>query len=360
MLDQPAAIDTERELLDYYQQLASQNTGPLWTALRGASVIEPKSKAVPHVWRWQTLRPLLFRAGELVSMPDAQRRVLRLLNPGLPERRATTNTLFAGIQLVLPGEVAPSHRHTPAALRFVIEGEGGYTTVNGERIPMYPGDLVLTPNWTWHDHWNNTNKPMVWLDGLDLVLVELLEANFQEPFGEDRQPVTRPLDVSLHKYGAGAFRPAWERHEAPYSPLWHYPWQQTRAALEHLAEMTEGSPYDGVILEYMDPASGGPVMPTIACHIQLLKPGQRTQAHRHTASAIYHVVEGEGYSIVDGQRLNWERKDVFCIPGWTFHEHGNASATEPAILFSYTEAPVLRALQLYREEAYPGRHQSPS
>lgn len=344
---------TEDELHSYYRELERYSTAPLWIAQRGYPDGEPRSRAVPHVWHWQELRPHLLRAAELVSVEDAERRVLRLLNPALKERLITTHCLFAGLQLVMPGEIAAPHRHTPAALRFIIEGKGGYTTVNGERVPMYPGDLVLTPNWTWHDHWNDTDGPMIWLDGLDIGLVDALEGRFFEPFGEDQQPVTAPLGASVAKYGAGALRPAWEMYEAPHSPLLHYPWQQTRAALERLADMVEGSPYDGIILEYTNPTSGGPVMPTIACYIQLLRPGQHTQAHRHTASAIYHVVEGKGYSIVGGERLEWEDKDVFCVPTWTFHEHVNASTTAPAILFSYTETPVMRALHLYREQAHP-------
>jgi gentisate 1,2-dioxygenase len=346
------------ELRDYYDRLRSLNTGPLWVATGGTpGPQEPRSRAVPHVWRWQDVRPLLLRAGELVGMESANRRVLRLLNPGIAERRATTNRLFAGLQLVLPGEVAKTHRHTPAALRFVVEGKGGYTTVNGERLAMWPGDLILTPNWTWHDHFNDTDTPMVWIDGLDIVMVELLEANFFEPYGEDMQPVTRQMGSSLAKYGAGGLRPAWERHQAPFSALLHYPWQQARETLDRLAGLGAGSPYDGIILEYTDPATGGPVMPTIACHVQRLRPGEHTHAHRHTASAIYHVVEGEGFSIVDGKRLDWSEKDIFAVPGWTFHEHASASSGRPAVLFSYTEAPAMQALGLLREEPLAAKHQ---
>ena len=177
----------------------------------------------------------------------------------------------------MPGEIARAHRHSPSALRFIIEGSGGYTVVNGARIPMFPGDLVLTPNWTWHDHANDTDAPMIWLDGLDTPLVRMLEAGFYEQYGEEAQPVGEGSDPSLAKYGVGGLRPAWEpAPTARYSPLWHYPLSQARVALERLAAEGAGSPFDGVILEYTNPLTGGPTMPTIACYIQLLQPGEHT------------------------------------------------------------------------------------
>ena len=132
-----------------------------------------------------------------------------------------------------------------------------------------------------------------------------------------------------------------------------YPWEQTWAALQRLAPEVEGSPFDGVIMEYTNPNTGGPVMPTIACHVQMLRPGESTNAHRRTNSTIYHVVQGQGYSVVHDQKMDWEPKDVFCVPGWTYHEHVNASQTEPAVLFSFTDTPVLKSLSLLREQARP-------
>ena len=163
MLARSKTKATQAELESYYRELQPFSVAPLWTeGARAGLATEPKSKAVPHLWRWRDLRPRALHAGELIGTQDAERRVLRLLNPGIPERTATTNSLFAGLQIVMPGEIARAHHHTPAALRFIIESEGGYTNVNGEPIPMLPGDLVLTPNWTWHDHANNTNSPMIW------------------------------------------------------------------------------------------------------------------------------------------------------------------------------------------------------
>jgi gentisate 1,2-dioxygenase len=196
---------------------------------------------------------------------------------------------------------------------------------------------------------------MIWLDGLDAPLVRMLESAFQEYFPEERQPQSVTRGTTYAGYGRGPLRPAWQSGPpTEHSPLMHYPWSSTRQALVELANLAQGSPYDGVIMEYTNPTTGGAVMLTMGCHIQMLKPGQRTQAHRHTSATIYHVVEGRGASIVGGHSLDWEHKDVFCVPGWTTHQHLNASATEPAFLFSFTDAPALKALGLLREEPMPG------
>ncbi|MEK7215950.1 MAG: cupin domain-containing protein [Chloroflexota bacterium] len=350
MLQTSSIESSQAELDQFYQTLETKELSPLWTAPDVGTGHKPKSRAVPHRWRWADIRPLALRATELVGTKQAERRVLRLLNPAIKGRTATTNTLFAGIQIVMPGEVARAHRHTPSALRLVIEGVGGYTNVNGEPLAMLPGDLVLTPNWTWHDHANTTNQPMIWLDGLDVPLVNLLESAVFEDYSAETQPLSEAQGLSLLKHGAGPLQPAWERPTARHSPLMHYPWPQAKAALDSLSGMNAGSPFDGVILEYTNPATGGPCMPTMACFIQLLRPGERTQAHKHNSGAIYHAVQGRGVTEVDGQDMEWTDKDVFCVPGWATHHHRNLSATEPAYLFSFTDQPVLRALDLYREE----------
>lgn len=348
MLQRSSIISAEEELQEFYAQLQSQYVTPAW--ISGGVSVEPTSKAAPYVWHWRDLRPQAMRAAQLVGTEQAERRVLRLHNPGL-EGASASNTLVANIQIVMPGEIARAHRHSPSALRFIIEGQGGYTVVNGARIPMSPGDLVLTPNWTWHDHANDTDAPMIWLDGLDTPLIRMLEAGFYEQYGEDSQPVGEGADPSVAKYGAGGLRPAWEPAPAArYSPLWHYPLSQARVALERLVVEGAGSPFDGVILEYTNPVTGGPVMSTIACYIQLLQPGEHTRAHRQVCCTNYHVIEGFGYSLVGDRHLDWEDKDVFTVPTWTFHEHVN-TGDQPALLFSFSDAPVMKALDLYREEA---------
>jgi gentisate 1,2-dioxygenase len=353
-------IASAEDLQSFSAELDRLSVGALWASQRPREAtsrdepVEPKPRAVGHVWHWKELRPRALRAAELVGTQQAERRVLQLRNPGLRESSATTATLFAGLQIVMPGEVARAHRHTMSALRFIIESDGGYTNVNGEPIPMRPGDLVLTPNWSWHDHANDTEAPMIWLDGLDAPLVRMLEAVFQEEFPEERQPLSVMRGLAQSKYGSGPLRPAWEEPASEQPALMHYPWSTTRHTLQALAGVAEGSPFDGIIMEYTNPSTGGPVMRTMACFVQLLEPGEHTSAHRHTSNTIYHVVEGRGCSIVQGQSLEWEPKDVFCVPGWTAHQHVNLSTTEPAFLFSFTDAPALRALGLLREQPMPG------
>jgi gentisate 1,2-dioxygenase len=347
MLQRSSITSSESELQAYYGDLESLNMAPLWT--RPEAPLEPRSRLQPYRWRWSELRPQALRALDLVGTQEAERRVICCVNPGTG--RGATNTLVANVQVVGPGEIARAHRHTAAALRFIIESTGGYTVVNGDTIPMLPGDLVLTPNWTWHDHANDSDSPMIWLDGLDSPLVGSLEAGFREQYPEESQKTREDADSSLVRYGYPALKPAWESvEEERNSPLWHYPWSQTKAALDRLAEGESGSATDGVILEYTNPATGGPVMPTIACYVQVLKPGERTQRHRHTNSSVYHVVEGQGATVVAGERLEWDSKDVFVVPGWAWHEHVNLSSSHPAYLFSFTDEPVFRGLDLYREE----------
>ena len=313
----------QEELQEYYAQLRAQHVTPAW--IGGGISSEPRSEAVPYLWHWSDLRPQAMRAAELVGTQQAERRVLRLTNPKLSG--VASNTLVANIQIVMPGEIARAHRHSAAALRLIIEGRGGYTVVDGERVPMHPGDLVLTPNWCWHDHANDTDAPMMWLDGLDTPLVRMLEAGFYEEYGQERQ-----------KFGA-----------AVNASQWHYPMSEMRAALQRLAAANTTDAGEEVILEYTNRVTGGPVMPTIACHMQLLRPGEKTRARRHVCRTNYHVVEGVGYSIVGDQRLDWEDKDVFTVPTWTFCEHVNNS-DRSAFLFSFSDAPVMKALSLYREE----------
>ncbi|HEV2334356.1 MAG TPA: cupin domain-containing protein [Stellaceae bacterium] len=311
------------ELEAYYAQLATQHVTPAW--IGGGITVEPQSKAVPYLWHWQDLRPQAMRAAELVGTAQGERRVLRLGNPNLSG--IASNTLVANIQIVMPGEIARAHRHSGAALRLIIEGRGGYTVVNGERVPMAPGDLILTPNWSWHDHANDTDAPMIWLDGLDTPLVRMLEAGFYEEYHQARQELNAPVNASE----------------------WHYPMAEMREALQRLA--AAGTSQE-IILEYKNRRTGGPVMPTIACHMQLLRPGEKTEARRRVCCTNYHVVEGAGYSVVGDRRLDWDDKDVFTVPTWTFCEHVN-ERDRPAFLFSFSDAPVMQALSLYRVQTRP-------
>jgi gentisate 1,2-dioxygenase len=350
--DAVTELSVTTEAAAFYDELPSHDVEPLWRALGKLLPAEPKSPAVPYLWRYADLRPLLMRAGDVVTAEEAERRVLMLMNPGLQPTAAAAVNLYAGLQLILPGEVATAHQHAAAALRFVIEGEGAYTAVSGERTIMRPGDLVLTPAWAFHDHGNTSDCPMIWLDGLDLPLINHMHANFFGGALEHSQEELVPVDSTTRLYAAGRLNPQWRSWREAYSPVVNYPWTQTAQILAGAAAVGEGSPHDGVIFDYTNPYSGGPVLPTMSCSIQLLSAGLHTEAHRHTVSAVYHVVRGAGTTIVDGVTIDWAEHDTFVVPGWKVHEHVNHSGDD-AVLFSFTDAPVIRALGFERETAMP-------
>ncbi len=334
------------------------HTSPLWRYTE-VTRAEPRPRSLAHLWRWSELRHAVLRMGDLVSVEEAERRVMVLSNPGL-DGLGATGSLYAGIQLVLPGEVARAHRHTMAAIRFIMEGTGAFTAVEGENPTPHPGAFVPPPNGTWHNHGNESPEPVIWLDGLDIPLVRsTLDAGFQEYYPEREQPLSKPDDLSQRQYGAGGLRPTWEVHLGAHSPLLNYSWEQSYTTLTRLARETDGSPGDAIRLEYVNPSSGGPALPTMAAYIQLLRPGERTSAHRHTGGTVYQAVKGAGWSVINGMRFDWAPQDVFVVPSWAYHEHANASDRDDAVLFSYNDSPVLRAVGLLREEAYPeaGGHQ---
>ena len=342
---------TSEELQTYYDTAEGISLMPGWVEGEGERPPEIK----PFLWRWSEVEPLVLKSGSIVAPgADVQRRTMRLTTPGLA--RGSTQTLHTAIQLLLPGETAPAHRHTPTAIRWILKGKGAYTTVNGDKCWMEPGDLVLTPSWTWHDHSNEGNEPMIWMDGLDIPLVRYLKANFYEQFPEDVQPI-EGTGTSVRKYAAGALRPTWEDPQVPYSSLWHYKWDRTYDALSGMAEMP-CDPHDDVAMEYRDPVTGGPVLRTMACWVQMIRPGVHTKAHRHTSSKVYQVFQGSGHSVIDGQRFDWSEGDFFVLPSWAWHEHA-CEGDQEAILFSIQDIPVMKALSLYREEPYTehGGHQ---
>ena len=328
----------------YHQELDDENINPLW--VMHANPPE-RPKLAPHVWRWDKMRELAIQAGALESLKgQGFRRALTMRNPGLKNPLAgATKTMSAAVQIVWPGEIAEAHRHTAAAIRFVIEGEGAFTVQEGERFRMQEGDLVLSPSWAWHDHNNPTDKPVIWLDCLDAPLVGYLDAMFQEPFPEDVQPVTKPVGFTNASIGNGLMRPNLGDVHGGALPL-TYRWDEAYGALLGYGEE---DPFDGVMMEYANPVTGGHSMPTLALKLQRLAPGSHTDAHRHTSSVVYHVAKGEGYSIIDGKQLEWTKGDTFVLPSWALHEHGTDSS-EDAVLFSMSDLPVIEAMGLYREE----------
>jgi gentisate 1,2-dioxygenase len=344
-MSMPAPDGRTPERQEFYDRIGPANLAPLWEQLHSLVTAEPARQCVPALWRYAEIRPYLMEAGGLISAMEATRRVLILENPGLKGRATITGSLFAGLQLILPGEVAPAHRHTQSALRFIIEGHGAYTAVDGERTAMQPGDFVITPSWTWHDHGNNTQEPMVWLDGLDIQIVNLLGASFAEAAAADVQAVTRPEGDSQARYGNNLLPVDW-RPAVKTSPVFNYPYARTREALEALSRNGNPDPYHGHKLRYVNPASGEPAMPTIGAFIQLLPAGFATQPYRSTDGTVYVAVEGEGETRLGDSVLRWRPRDIFVVPGWMAHTH---RANGTAVLFSFSDRPVQEKLGLWRE-----------
>jgi gentisate 1,2-dioxygenase len=310
----------------------------------------PESQAIAYMWPWSVMKQVVEQSGEAVPVGE-ERRAMQLFNPGLGGRWATTNTLVAAVQVLLPGEVARAHRHTPTAIRFIMQGSGAYTKVDGERVYMEPGDFVLTPSWSWHDHGNDSQNTVVWLDGLDVPLVKALEAIFFQFYDQRQVPDSRAASTSNRLHGKAGLSPTWVKERHAYSPLLLYSWKDTWEALSLLRNET-GDPCDGIRLEYKNPQTGGSVLPSMSCSIQLLRPGERLKAHRHTGSAVYYVHRGTGVTIIDGQAFNWSEGSIITLPSWSIHEHANLSSSEDAVLFCMTDIPVLSATGLYREESF--------
>ena len=316
----PASVE------EYVASLRAAGLDAPWT--RPGPLIQPKASATQsRLWRWAEIEPLVLRSPEFMKPGrGAERRIIRLDNPGVPERTAT-HTISVAVQYLLPGEVAPAHRHTPNAVRFMLHGEGAFTTVEGDKCVMRRGDLVVTPSMTWHDHGNEGAEPVIWTDGLDSPVVRYLENLHMDPYPGEQQPV----------------------RQGPPARHVHYRWADAHAELSRRAS-AEADPFDDVLVEYRDPASGRPVVPALGCYLQMLRPGVRTRAHRQTSSSVYHVMSGRGRTIIDGVAFDWGEGDFFAVPPRAVHEHANAGA-EPSILFSFQDVPLLQALGFYRMEA---------
>jgi len=330
----------------YYDRIDGQNLAPLWEVLDALITPEPKSRAEPFVWHYEEIRDAIMESGSIITAKEAVRRVLVLENPGLRGESKITNTLYAGLQLILPGEVAPAHRHTQSALRFIVEGEGAYTAVEGEKTVMRPGDFVITPTWTWHDHGNDSDQPMVWLDGLDVPIIGFLEASFAEDLDADSQPLARPDGDALARYGSGLLPVDW-RPSGPSSPVFNYPYARTREALETMRRAGEWDPCHGLKLQYVNPASGDYAMPTMATFMQLLPKGFRGARYRSTDGTVFSVVEGHGRTTLGDSVLEWGPRDTFIVPAWRNHQH---EADDDAVLFSFSDRPVQERFGLWRED----------
>jgi len=345
-MPQDTGVDSTRA--DFARDISALNLRPLWERVMR---VTPGTAAVPAIWRWEQVRPQLLRAGAVVTPEEAQRRVLMLENPALAGTTFITTTMYAGLQIILPGEIARTHRHTPNALRFVIEGEGAYTATDGEAIAMHPGDMLVTPSWAWHDHGNLGTEPVIWLDGLDLAFANLMGAHFRENFSAPIQPATRPEGDNRARYGANLL-PLDHRPAGRVTPLLSYPYERTRAALERLARGGPPHPSHGFRLRYANPSTGGHAFPTMAVFMQWLPSGYAGRSYRSTDGTVFCVAEGRGtVTVGEGDaaaRLDFAPHDVFVIPSWEMHRF---EARSDCALFGYSDRAAQEALGLWREAA---------
>jgi gentisate 1,2-dioxygenase len=341
------SVRQERER--YYAEISSLNLTPLWESLHTLVPREPASPCVPALWRYSQVRPFLMQSGELITAEEAVRRVLVLENPALRGQSSITQSLYAGLQLILPGEVAPSHRHVQSALRFIVDGKGAYTTVDGERTTMYPGDFIITPSWTWHDHGNHgiadVTEPVVWLDGLDIPMLRFFDAGFAENDTQQSQKVARAEGNSYARFGYN-MAPVRHDHTSRTSPIFSYPYGRSREALHQLQRQEEPDAWHGFKLKYVNPLTGGYPMPTIATYLQLLPKGFHGKTHRATDGAVYCAVEGKGIAHIGEQTFQFGPQDIFVVPSWA---PLRLEADEDAVLFSFSDRPVQDALGILRE-----------
>ena len=332
---------------DYLKAINDLGVAPLWPQLRGLLPRGQPSRATqPFMWCYADVRPHLLRAGELTPIEKAERRVLVLCNPGHGlDKLVATPTIYVGLQLILPGEVAPNHRHTPTAVRFVIEGNGGYTTVNSEKCPMEKGDLILTPALNWHEHGHGGSGPVVWLDALDLPMIYAMEASYA--IEGPSQTLGDALDASQNKYRRAGLLPYASLAQAlrPKYPQIRFPWADVRAALGALATVTDKA--DAVQLAYVNPETGESCLPTLGFSAQQLRTGQDFSPRKRSASSVIHVIEGQGESIIDGVTLKWSEGDTLAIPTHAVVTH--RATGQDAYLFHVDDAPMQRALGFYED-----------
>ena len=360
--------DRDAALKALYEQVAANHMFPFWATTKAVANDEDRQllaapKAVPFLWRCaEDIEPILDRAVELVTMADSERRSLILMNPGLAPRRATVSTMYTAYRLNDANEIMPPHRHTPNAIRFGLKGRGNFTGVDGENIVFGPGDMVLTPNDTWHNHGTVGNERALNLSVLDLPLVETLNAvYFEHDYTEmeggrlvakKQQSERFSPDFSQRVYGYGGLRPRLAGKQArgagTSSPMFVYRWDMMRELLERHRD-ADGDPHDGVMVEYVDPTTGQPVFRTMTFFAQMIPPGRTTLAVKTTASLLVSPFEGEGHARVDGERFDWKKFDTLAVPAGHWFEYVNSSATAPLILFVASDEPALKTFALYRK-----------
>ena len=346
------AIAEDHELAALYRDFASQNLNPLWTQLGDLMPLAPTSKAVPFVWRWSTLYPLAQRAGDLVPVGrGGERRAIALANPGLGGVPYATPTLWAAIQYLGPKETAPEHRHSQNAFRFVVEGEGVWTVVNGDPVAMRRGDFLLTPGWNFHGHHNETDQAMAWIDGLDIPFVHYTDTGFFE-FGSESITDESTPDISRSErlWSYPGLRPLVGLDAKTSSPIAAYRWEYTDAALrEQLILENEGfaatTEPGHAAIRYTNPTTGGDVMPTVRAEFHRLRQGARTRNRRDVGSSVYQVFDGTGRFTLDGRTHAVCKGDMIAIPSW---REWSIEADTELDLFVFSDAPIVERLHFAR------------
>ncbi|WP_369856762.1 cupin domain-containing protein [Candidatus Thalassolituus haligoni] len=338
---------TNADKQNFYQELDPVSLAPLWEVMKGLVPFEPTNKAVPYAWHYEQMRPLLMKSGELLTAAEAERRVLVFENPSFRGQSIVNSTLYAGIQLILPGETAPAHKHTAGALRFVLESEGGYTSVNGERTTMHRGDLVLTPSGTFHDHGHDGEGPVIWIDGLDVPIVNYFQCGFSAQLDTERQLITKVEGYSGAAFGSGMtpFEP-----RSPFgstSPIFSYPYSRARAALLAITESEKPDPHWGYVLKYANPLTGDWIMPTMAAWLAYIPDQMITQKYRTTDNQVLVVSEGTVQVDIGDETFELGQNDVMALPGWTWRQF---HASEDSVLFFFSDRSAQEKLGIWQEQ----------
>lgn len=344
--------DDSPELRALYKGFEDEHLMPLWTQLGDLMPMHPKPKAVPHVWKWSKLLPLAERSGELVPVGrGGERRAIGLANPGLGGNAYVSPTLWAAIQYLGPKETAPEHRHAQNAFRFVVEGEGVWTVVNGDPVRMSRGDLLMTPGWHFHGHHNVTDKPMTWIDGLDIPFSQHNDVGFFE-FGSDTVTDYATPDFSQGErlWCHPGLRPLSGLQDTVSTPIGAYRWEFTdRALTEQLLLEDEGQPATvepgHAAIRYVNPTTGGDVMPTIRTQFHRLREGTETRPRREVGSSVFQVFEGAGAVMLNGEEHKLEKGDMFVVPSWV---QWSLQADSRFDLFRFSDAPIMERLHFAR------------
>ncbi len=338
-------LAAEEGRMEFYDRISDKSLAPLWRVLGGLVTESPKSPTEAAIFKYNEIKPYLLEACDLIGTEEAERRVLVLENPGLKGQSRITPSLFAGYQIILPGEIAPAHRHVASALRFIVEGKDAYSAIAGEKTMMEEGDFVITPNMTWHDHGNESDGPMVWLDGLDMHMVNLFSASFRDGYPGKVHPNTKPEGATVAEVGMNMI-PEGFHHEGQTSPIFNYSYARTRETLDRVSRYGDPDACHGFRMNYINPLTGKSAMPTISTAMRLLPKGFVSAPYRCTSGTVFSVVEGSGSVTIGEQSFDFGPKDLFVAPSWhrTVFE-----AKEDCVIFTFSDQVAQEKLDFFKE-----------